>query len=192
MNAQRMIAVSPGNDILAAVSMSADRDRVEALRRVALLLHRNGEPANAGTSIRAEVLAVLHNQAMARAYHTLRDLSLSREIDELNVMDFAKLGDYPQTVCAIAHLAYLPVDAADRLFAIDNAQLLLVVCRAQNFAWSTVRLLLALRASGPPAAGVERNLCDDYHAMPPMMAQRFGRFLRAHFEVDARPPVQPA
>ena len=192
MNAQPKPAVSLGNNILAAVSIGIDKDRVEALRKVALMLHREASGTGGATSVRAEVMAVLHHQSMARAYQTVRDLSLSHEVDELDIMDFAKQRDYPQTVCAIAHLAHLPVEIADRLFSIDAADLLLVACRAQNFAWSTAKLLLALRASGPPAAGVERNLCDDYHAMPVMMAQRFGRFLRAHFEVDARSAVQSA
>lgn len=191
MSATQKTGESPSRNILAAVALTADMDRVEALRRVALLLHQDRHAEGEAKTARAEVMEVLHNQSMARAYQTLRDLGLSRDIGELDVMQFAQQSDYALTVCAIAHLAHLPVDIAERLFTASVADLLLVACRAQNFAWSTVRLLLATRPAGAPAAAAERALCDEYHDMPIVMAQRFGRFLRAHFEIDARSPGHP-
>ena len=188
MSANLKTANSPSSNILAAVAMTADKDRVEALRRVALLLHQNRHAEGEAKTVRAEVMEVLHNQSMARAYQTLRDLGISRDIGELDVMEFAQKSDCALTVCAIALLAHLPVNIAGRLFTADVADLLLVVCRAQNFAWSTVRLLLELRFAGAPSVATERVLCDEYHDMPIAMAQRFGRFLRAHFEVEARSP----
>ena len=171
-----------GRDIMLAVTMAGDRERVEALRRIAGRLHDGGRDSAA--SVRDEVLAVLHQQSMARAYQTLRELSFAEPIDELHVMRFAAEGQRELAACAIANLAHLPVHIAERLFAACSADMLLVVCRAQNFAWSTLRLLLSLRAD-PLTDAEEQALCDDYHDMPLALAQRFGRYLRAHFEMES-------
>ena len=172
-----------GRDIMLAVTMPGDRERVEALRRVAARLRFDSAPA---ASVREEVLAVLHQQSMARAYHTLRELSFAEPIGELHVMRFAGDGERELAACAIAGIAHLPVHVAEQLLGGGDADMLLVVCRAQNFAWSTMRLLLALRPEAPLAQADERALCDDYHDMPLALAQRFGRYLRAHFEMDNR------
>ena len=175
--------ISLSHDIMVAVTIGEDRKRVEALRSVALRLHSDKSDELSGTSVRDEVLAVLRQQSMARAYQALRELSFIEPIGELNIMHYARDGKREMTICAIAQIAYLPVDVADRMFTAAAPDILLVICRAQNFAWSTLRSMLAMHRSAPLASEVEQELCDDYHAMPLALAQRFGRYLRAHFEV---------
>jgi hypothetical protein len=64
------------------------------------------------------------------------------------------------------------------LCADKNGGLILMV-RAMNFTWATVRLVLRLRPQGPPARGDMEDLLREFQDMTPATAKRALRFMVA-------------
>ncbi len=175
---------SLGMDIVQAISMQEDSARVGALRRLADVLDDDSRPLSRRGQPTALAPACAVPPELEGSYQRVAKLASLRPIHELDIMAYVDRGEPDCAIQALAHLARLPVATAFRLFSLQRADFLLVVCRAQCFAWSTTeRLLMQLRGFSPTRDTI-MTLCDEYHDMPVAMAQRFGRFLCAHFPQD--------
>ena len=173
-----------GMDIVQAVSMPEESARIGALRRLAGVLDDEARPVSPRHPYTPLGLVGAMPAAWEASYRRVADLANQRPIDELDIMAYVDRGDPDCAIQALARLARLPVSTAFRLFSLQRADFLLVVCRAQCFAWSTTeRLLKQLRGVALTREAI-LMLCDEYHDMPVAMAQRFGRFLCAHFPIE--------
>jgi uncharacterized protein (DUF2336 family) len=69
----------------------------------------------------------------------------SRLLTEGDLASFAERGRVEETICAVAELAELPLVRVEQVFDDRQSDLLIVIGRARNWPWRTVRTLLRLR-----------------------------------------------
>src|SRR5262249_13632704 len=93
------------------------------------------------------------------------------------VVEFARRGQYEETVAALAVLCGLPVEALDRLVSGERADPVLILCRASGFAWPTARAILQVCHGGQRLSpqGLDRAL-DNFKRLSLTTAQRVLRF----------------
>lgn len=167
-------------EIASAVGLNSAPDRLAALRRVARDLA--GIPLSQHDSWNNQVnpCAALHRQNLAKAFQRLRDLAPCAPAGELDLVAYAQAGERELVICALAEISHFSPDTVAGFLASDRPCLMLLVCRMQNFAWSSVKLVLMLCQQPPGQALDEDWLCDEYHRTPIRLAQRFCRFLQIH------------
>lgn len=173
-----------GMDIVQAISLKEHNARIGALRRLADLLDDEARQLSRRDPTSPVASAGPMSPELEASYRRVADLAKLRPVHELDIMAYVDRGEPDCAIQALARLARLPVATAFRLFSLQRADFLLVICRAQCFAWSTTeRLLMQLRGVNLTRDAI-LTLSDEYHDMPVAMAQRFGRFLCAHFPPD--------
>ncbi|MGL5114712.1 MAG: DUF2336 domain-containing protein [Beijerinckiaceae bacterium] len=120
--------------------------------------------------------------ARSEAYRTaIQEVSVMLQagnLTETTLQDFARAGQFDHASCALASLAKLPLQMTDRALAGD-ADLLLIIGRACNLNWASVKALLMLARDGKPATRRVEQLADSYAKLALATAQRVLRFLHA-------------
>ncbi|MCG6121851.1 MAG: DUF2336 domain-containing protein [Microvirga sp.] len=139
--------------------------------------------------VEAEVMPGARDYGPALA--EIEALSRMRPLVESDLAGFATAGRFEAAICAVARIADLSLSATERLFDEGDAELLLVVARAGDWSWSTVRDLLRLR--GPDAAQPHamRRARDTFEKLKPATAQRVVHFLKAR-EASQRRALEAA
>ncbi|MBV1706489.1 MAG: hypothetical protein KGQ37_04705 [Hyphomicrobiales bacterium] len=164
-----------------AISLPEAAARIGALRQLANMLDEEARPLSTPAPEGEQAERGAEWQMFAASYGRVADLAVQRPVDELDIINYVAKGETDCAIQALARLARLPYTTAFRLFSSQRADFLVVVCRAQCFAWSTTESLLAQFRGAPLSREVMSALCDDYHDMEVATAQRFVRFLSAHF-----------
>ena len=103
--------------------------------------------------------------------------AIAGRLGEGDLARFAQGGRFEETVVTLALLARIPVPVVDRAMLSERADVLLVVARAINLKWNTVKLMLQLHA-GPqslPLDELQRNLAA-FEQMSPTTAAHLMRF----------------
>lgn len=106
-------------------------------------------------------------------------LARARPLVESDVAAFAAQGRFEAAVCAVARMADLSLSSTERLFDEGDAELLLVVARASDWAWSTVRGLLRLRGEDAAQPHAMKRAKETFEKLKPATAQRVLHFLKA-------------
>lgn len=91
-----------------------------------------------------------------RAQGIVRELGERLPLSETDVASFASRHRAAEAICAIAMTTHLPIPLVERVFRERDDDLLLILCKAQNWSWRTVRALLAMRdpmLPPPPDSG---------------------------------------
>jgi uncharacterized protein (DUF2336 family) len=106
-------------------------------------------------------------------------LSLHRagSMNEATLAAFASDGKYEETVVALAALSKVPIGVADRLMASERPDPVLILCKAAELSWPTVKSVIAVR----PDSKVASTQGDDsafanYGRLSASTAQRVVRF----------------
>src|SRR5271168_3844074 len=106
-------------------------------------------------------------------------LSLHRagHMNETALAAFANDGKYEETVVALAALAKVPVNVADRLSASDRPDPVLILCKAAGLGWPTVKSVISLRPDGktPNNQALDAAFAN-YGRLSASTAQRVVRF----------------
>jgi uncharacterized protein (DUF2336 family) len=91
-------------------------------------------------------------QPVVRDYTQARDtvaaLSKQKLLDDDSVHDFAKAGQFEESVVSLAVLTGLTLEPAARLMTSEPINNLLIAARAVELTWPTVRALMLLRTGG--------------------------------------------
>jgi uncharacterized protein (DUF2336 family) len=131
------------------------------------------------SSVRAAVLP--GGRDLGAAYAAVSRIAATRPITEADVATYARDGKCDEAICAISFAADLGLSTAERLFKAGDSELLVVVARAQGWAFATLEPLLKLRepegASGAPHA--LKRARDAFEQLRPQTAQRVVQFLKA-------------
>jgi uncharacterized protein (DUF2336 family) len=98
---------------------------------------------------------------------------------EQDLAEYASAGKFEECVCAVAEMADLSIQASERLFDEGDAELLMVVSRAQDWAWPTLRLMLKLRGDEAAAPHMMRKAKETFEKLKPKTAERVLHFLKA-------------
>ena len=132
-----------------------------------------------------DVLAKVSQEVGARvgprdyrpAQRTILSLDRARRLDEPTLAAFCKEGRYEEVVVALATLSKVPIKIADRLMGSDRPDPVLILCKAANLNWSTVKALIMARGEG---AGTSSHSLDmaysEYGRLSTSTAQRVVRF----------------
>lgn len=143
------------------------------------------------SATRVEAAVVPGGRDYSRALETVGELADKRQLAEADLAGFAGEGRFEEAVCALSCLASLSLPAVERLFRDAEVDLLLVVCRAHNWAWATVKALLALRGPDGASAHQIKRAFDTYDQLSPATSQRVVHFLKVR-EATQRRAVEAA
>lgn len=117
---------------------------------------------------------------MASAFEFLREAHIRQPLNELNVAAFARAKESAQTICAFALMLELPVSTVANATFASNPALLMILCRSQNFAWSSVKSMLTLAPAIYNDPTLELERCDDYHGLSLHESERLFRLVKVH------------
>jgi uncharacterized protein (DUF2336 family) len=70
------------------------------------------------------------------------------KLDEAQLVEFASDKMFEETVAAVSVLCGVPIETADRLMAGDRPDPILILCKAANYGWTTVKAIIMARPSG--------------------------------------------
>ena len=107
----------------------------------------------------------------ARGQEALRALAEKRPVSEFDVASFATKNRAAEAICAISLLAHLPIPTVERAFRERDDDLILVIGKANNWSWRTVRALLGMRDPLLPEPST-RPLGPAFDAISPAGARR--------------------
>ena len=135
------------------------------------------------TAVRAKVEPSLTPEPIKHDYSdalsTIERRVETADITELDVAEFAGKQEFEETVCAISHLVQISLASVQRLFDDPDTDLLLILAKSQNWAWSTVRTLIRLRTVVGVQVGDVERVKDSYDRLNQQTAHRVLRFLQA-------------
>ena len=100
--------------------------------------------AKVTTAIQAKAAAKSRDYAAARA--RVETLRASGQLGEGDIAAFAQAGSFEETAVVLATLSALPIDVVERVLVQDRVETILIVAKAIELSWPTVRSLLLLRA----------------------------------------------
>ena len=78
-------------------------------------------------------------------------------LNEASLSAFAEAGAFARAAVALAHLSDLPVGIVERVLLHDRPEQLLIVAKAIDLSWPTVKSLLNFRLPGETSVGVETD-----------------------------------
>jgi uncharacterized protein (DUF2336 family) len=113
----------------------------------------------------------------AAAQRTILALRQQGKLDEAQLVDFAKAGQFEETVAALALLCSVPIEVVDRLMSDDRPDPVLVLAKSAGWGWATVRAIIMARSGGKSVSS--RGLDDafaNFERLSPATAQRVMRF----------------
>jgi len=144
-------------------------------------------PAKAKPEMQAEICRVLARvtdevgaKAAPRNYTAalaaVRALHKRRRLTEADIAEFARTGRYEETIAALATICAVPVEVIDRLVNGERADPVLILARAAEFSWATVREIICSRPGPKPTAQVLDAADENFERLTAVTAQRVLRF----------------
>ena len=110
------------------------------------------------------------------ALATVRALHKEGKLTENDIAEYAKSGQYEETIAALATLCAVPVEVVDRLMSGERADPVLILARAAGFGWPTVREVVSARP-GPKATETTLGAAfENFEKLTAATAQRVVRF----------------
>ena len=113
--------------------------------------------AKVATAIQEKVAASSRDYAAARA--RIETLRSSGRLGESHIAAFAQAGKFEDTAVVLSALSTLPIDVVERVLVQDRAETILIVAKAMDLSWATVRALLQLRAG---TGGVSSQVLEQH------------------------------
>jgi len=123
-----------------------------------------------------EVAAKAAPRNYAAALSAVRTLHGQHKLTENDIAGFAKSGKYEETIAALAILCAVPVEVVDRLMSGERADPVLILARASEFGWSTVKAILNARTGAKPSPHALDVARDNFERLTVTTAQRVVRF----------------
>jgi len=110
------------------------------------------------------------------ALAAVRELHKERKLTEADIAEYAKTGQYEETIAALATLCAVPVEVVDRLMSGERADPVLILARSAGFGWPTVREVISARPGAKPTAQVLDAAFENFEKLTAATAQRVVRF----------------
>lgn len=115
-----------------------------------------------------------------------------REITEADLASLTATNRLPEAVCAVSLLTNLPVRTVDRVFQQSDSDLLLILAKAHNWSWRTVRLLLNVRDPGLAERNQLRAAESTFEGLATTTARRVVQVLASRETGKGKDPFKPA
>jgi uncharacterized protein (DUF2336 family) len=116
-----------------------------------------------------------------RDYRTAQRIVLALmqagRMNEAVLSAFARENKYEETVVAVAALSKVPIDIVDRLLAGERPDPVLILCKAADMSWPTVKsvMMSCAKANGVSVIGLDGTLAN-YERLSVSTARRVVRF----------------
>jgi uncharacterized protein (DUF2336 family) len=124
-----------------------------------------------------EVAAKAAPRDYAEARRTIEALQQQGKLDEAALVEFAKQGQYEETIAALSVLCSVPIEVVDRLMSGDRPDPVLILCKAVGWGWQTVRAIIMARQGGKSASSQGLDTAySNFERLSPATAQRVMRF----------------
>lgn len=126
--------------------------------------------------VSSEVAAKAAPRNYTDALAAVRALHKEHKLQEGDIAAFAKGGKYEETIAALATVCDVPVEVVDRLMSGERADPVLILSRAANFTWNTVKAIIESRPGSKPSNQVLEAARDNFDRLTMATAQRVVRF----------------
>ncbi len=114
------------------------------------------------------------------AQQTVEALHRQGRLGEASLVEFAKAGQYEETVVTLAALCAVPIEVADRLMGGDRPDPILILCKSAGWGWPTVKTIIMARPGGNGSSSQALdNAYSNFERLSPATAQRVMRFWQA-------------
>lgn len=123
-----------------------------------------------------EVAAKAAPRNYTAALATVRALHKEGKLSETNVADYARNGQYEETIAALATLCAVPVEVVDRLMSGERADPVLILARSAGFGWPTVREVVCARPGPKATESMLSSAFENFEKLTAATAQRVVRF----------------
>jgi uncharacterized protein (DUF2336 family) len=132
--------------------------------------------------------AVAHSRDYAAARARIETLRSSGRLGEGHIAAFAQAGKFEDTAVVLATLSTLPIDVVERVLVHDRVETILIVAKAMDLSWPTVRALLLLRTGkgGMSAQVLEQHMAN-FVRLKRATALQTIEFLRRRQVIDGTP-----
>ena len=129
------------------------------------------------TQVSREVGARAAPRDYSTAIQTVRKRNQERKLTESDVLDYAKAGQYDETISALATMCSVPVEVVDRLMGGERFDPVLILGRSADFSWETVRAIIHAK---PDAKDISSDAIkaakENFDRLTAATAQRVVRF----------------
>ena len=123
-----------------------------------------------------EVAAKAAPRNYAAALATVRAMHKDGKLSEAAIAEFAKDGKYEETIAALATVCAVPVEVVDRLMSGERADPVMILARAANFGWATVKEIIIARPGDKPSPQTIEAARENFARLTAATAQRVVRF----------------
>jgi len=114
-------------------------------------------------------------------------LRLEGKLDEAALVNFAKKGQFEETIAALAVLCAVPIEVVDRLMSGERPDPILILCKSVGWGWPTVKSIIMARAGGPGTSSQGLDAAySNFDRLSPTTAQRVLRFWQVKRTTDDR------
>ncbi len=100
-------------------------------------------------------------------------------LGEDTLVGYARAGRTDEAIVALSFLAKVPIELAEQAFQSADTGGLLVIARAADFAWTTLRDLYRMRPVQRPSLHEFQRLEESYNRLTRPTAERVLRFMHA-------------
>lgn len=128
------------------------------------------------TKVSDEVAAKAAPRNYTAALATVRARHKERLLTEVDVAEYAKAGKYEETIAALATVCAVPVEVVDRLMNGERADPVLILARAADFSFATVKAIIEGRVGNKPSPQVIDAARENFERLTSATAQRVVRF----------------
>jgi uncharacterized protein (DUF2336 family) len=148
----------------------------EGVRRMLLATAPAQRRAAVEAALEKNSKAAARSESAARAYaHTIKILAERHENrpTEADVLGYATAKKPVEVICSLAMICKVPPEVIESLLDEQRRQPFMMVCKAANFKWQTVRALVEMRE--PPGTALQNALtqaCEEYGRIAPVVAQQ--------------------
>jgi uncharacterized protein (DUF2336 family) len=155
-----------------------------------LLASANPETQVEIKRVLAKVSSEVGTKAAPRDYSnalcTVEALHKEGKLNEVQLVEFAKGGQYEETVASLALLCGVPIDVVDRLMSGDRPDPILILCKAVGWGWQTVRAIIVSRPDIRASSQGLDTAYSNFERLSTATAQRVMRFWQARTPEDRR------
>jgi len=199
------------HDALAALIGRAERDEVLAetvarrpdlspqmlrdlLRKTTQAVQQRllaGAASETQSDIQRALADVCDQAQVARDYsgaqRTIAALCREGKLSEAALVDFARNGQYDETIAALAALRAVPIEVVDRLMGAERSDPILILCKSAGWAWPTVAAIIGMRPGGRSRPNQSLDAAyANFERLSPATAQRVLRFWQARSDEPRR------
>jgi uncharacterized protein (DUF2336 family) len=150
-----------------------------------------GAASETQSDIQRALADVCDQAQVARDYsgaqRTIAALCREGKLSEDALVDFARNGQYDETIAALAALCAVPIEVVDRLMGAERPDPILILCKSAGWAWPTVAAIIAMRPGGRSRPNQSLDAAyANFERLSPATAQRVLRFWQARSDEPRR------